>query len=117
MTVWSVVAAMMSGNLSSLPRSTSSCEFLRNICLLWELILILIFDTEHDRHGWTPLSYFEQYADNDVIKIVSDCTNAVSLARTGDLLNTSVDEVYHFFCACISGNQDVLVQSLEILLR
>ncbi|KAJ4927805.1 hypothetical protein JOQ06_015607, partial [Pogonophryne albipinna] len=37
-------------------------------------------ETELDRNGWTPLNYFEQ---------------------SGDPLNTSVDEVYHFFGACI----------------
>ncbi|KAJ8277155.1 hypothetical protein GJAV_G00072040 [Gymnothorax javanicus] len=58
-------------------------------------------ETEHYRNGWTPLNYFEQYIDKDLIKSISDCSNAMSLTRSGDLLNTSVDEVYHFFGACI----------------
>lgn len=29
---------------------------------------------------------------------IAECTNAVSLSRSGDLLKTSVDEVYHFWC-------------------
>ncbi|XP_056885686.1 uncharacterized protein LOC130524010 [Takifugu flavidus] len=58
-------------------------------------------ETEHDRNSWTPLNYVEQYIDHDLIKNIADCTNAVSLSRSGDLLRTSVDEVYHFFGACI----------------
>ncbi|XP_056148617.1 uncharacterized protein LOC130123472 [Lampris incognitus] len=58
-------------------------------------------ETEQDRNGWTPLNYFEQYIDKDLMKIISDCSNAMSLSRSGGLLNTSVDEVYHFFGACI----------------
>ncbi|XP_034079081.1 piggyBac transposable element-derived protein 3-like [Gymnodraco acuticeps] len=58
-------------------------------------------DTELDRNGWTPLDYFEQYIDRDLMKMISDCSNAMSLSRSGDPLNTSVDEVYHFFGACI----------------
>lgn len=49
-------------------------------------------ETEHNRNGWT---------DKDLMKMISDCSNAMSLSRSGDLLNTSVDEVYHFFGACI----------------
>ncbi|XP_034094388.1 piggyBac transposable element-derived protein 3-like [Gymnodraco acuticeps] len=58
-------------------------------------------DTELDRNGWTPLDYFQQYIDRDLMKMISDCSNAMSLSRSGDPLNTSVDEVYHFFGACI----------------
>uniref|UniRef100_A0A674PFF5 PiggyBac transposable element-derived protein 3-like n=2 Tax=Takifugu rubripes TaxID=31033 RepID=A0A674PFF5_TAKRU len=58
-------------------------------------------ETEHDRNGWTPLNYVEQYIDHNLIKNIADCTNAVSLSRSGDLLRTSIDEVYHFFGACI----------------
>ncbi|XP_056880797.1 uncharacterized protein LOC130521186 isoform X2 [Takifugu flavidus] len=57
-------------------------------------------ETEHDRNGWTPLNYVEQYIDHNLIKKnIADCTNAVSLSRSGDLLRTSIDEVYHFFGA------------------
>uniref|UniRef100_A0A3Q3JQ84 PiggyBac transposable element-derived protein domain-containing protein n=1 Tax=Monopterus albus TaxID=43700 RepID=A0A3Q3JQ84_MONAL len=35
------------------------------------------------------------------MKIIPDCSNDMSLSRSGVLLNTSVDEVYHFFGACI----------------
>lgn len=33
--------------------------------------------------------------------MIADCSNAMSLARTGVLLNTSVDEIHHFFGVCI----------------
>lgn len=58
-------------------------------------------ETEHDREGWTPLNYVEQYIDKDLIKMIADCSNATSLAKSGKLLKTTVDEVYHFFGACI----------------
>ena len=48
-----------------------------------------------------PLNYFEQFIDKDLMKMISDCSNAMSLARSGVPLNTSVDELYHFFGACI----------------
>lgn len=35
------------------------------------------------------------------MKMMTDCSDATSLARSGDLLNTSVDEIYLFFGACI----------------
>ncbi|TWW61042.1 hypothetical protein D4764_05G0011320 [Takifugu flavidus] len=58
-------------------------------------------ETEHERNGWTPLNYVEQYIDHNLIKNIADCTSAMSLSRSGDLLRTSMDEVYHFFGACI----------------
>uniref|UniRef100_A0A671XXE1 Si:ch211-255f4.7 n=1 Tax=Sparus aurata TaxID=8175 RepID=A0A671XXE1_SPAAU len=58
-------------------------------------------ETEQDRVSWTTLDYVEQYIDKDLITIIADCSNATSLARSGYLLNTSVDEIYHFFGACI----------------
>lgn len=58
-------------------------------------------ETDLDRHGWTPLEYFDQYIDRDLMTLISECSNAMSLSRSGDPLNMSVDEVYHFFGACI----------------
>ncbi|KAL2087970.1 hypothetical protein ACEWY4_016798 [Coilia grayii] len=58
-------------------------------------------ETDLDRHGWTPLDYFEQYIDRDLMVLISECSNVMSLSKTGDPLNMSVDEVYHFFGACI----------------
>lgn len=43
----------------------------------------------------------EQHIDKDLMKMIADCSNATSLARSGDPLNTSTDEMYHFFGACI----------------
>lgn len=58
-------------------------------------------ETDLDRHGWTPLDYFEQYIDRDLMTMISECSNVMSLSKSGDPLNMSVDEVYHFFGACI----------------
>ncbi|KAM4593218.1 piggyBac transposable element-derived protein 3 [Odontesthes bonariensis] len=58
-------------------------------------------ETDLDRYGWTPLDYFEQYVDRDLMTLISECSNAMSLSKSGDLLNMTVDEVYHFFGACI----------------
>ncbi|XP_010790902.1 uncharacterized protein isoform X2 [Notothenia coriiceps] len=58
-------------------------------------------ESDLDRHGWTPLEYFDQYIDRDLMTLISECSNAMSLSRSGDPLNMSVDEVYHFFGACI----------------
>uniref|UniRef100_A0A8C5DWF5 Si:ch211-255f4.7 n=1 Tax=Gouania willdenowi TaxID=441366 RepID=A0A8C5DWF5_GOUWI len=58
-------------------------------------------DTVDDREGWTPLDYVEQYIDKDLMKMIVDCSNAISLARSGDALNTSTNEIYHFFGASI----------------
>lgn len=53
------------------------------------------------RADWQPQEYVEQYIDADLMRLLSDCTNATSLAKTGRSLNTSVDEIYHFFGAAI----------------
>uniref|UniRef100_A0A3B4UT34 PiggyBac transposable element-derived protein 3-like n=1 Tax=Seriola dumerili TaxID=41447 RepID=A0A3B4UT34_SERDU len=58
-------------------------------------------ETDLDRHGWTPLDYFEQYIDRDLMTLISECSNVMSLSKSGDPLNMSVNEVYHFFGACI----------------
>lgn len=50
-----------------------------------------------DDKDWTPFDYIEQYIDKDLMKMIADCSNAMSLARSGDQLNTSADEIYHFF--------------------
>lgn len=49
-----------------------------------------------DREGRTPLDYIEQYIDKDLMKMIADCSNATSLARSGNPRNTSTDEIYHF---------------------
>ncbi|KAM8743645.1 piggyBac transposable element-derived protein 3-like isoform 2-T2 [Acanthopagrus schlegelii] len=58
-------------------------------------------ESDLDRHGWTPLDYFEQYIDKDLMTMIAECSNVMSLSKSGDPLNMSVDEVYHFFGACI----------------
>lgn len=54
-------------------------------------------ETEQDREEWTKFQYVEQYID----KMIVDCSEATLLARSGDPLNTSVDEIQHFFGARI----------------
>ncbi|XP_076842062.1 piggyBac transposable element-derived protein 3 isoform X2 [Brachyhypopomus gauderio] len=58
-------------------------------------------ETVQNRENWTPLDYIEQYIDKDLMKMIADCSNASSLARNEAPLNTSTDEMYHFFGACI----------------
>ncbi|XP_049331648.1 piggyBac transposable element-derived protein 3 [Astyanax mexicanus] len=58
-------------------------------------------ETVQNRENWTPLDYIEQYIDKDLMKMIADCSNATSLSRSGAPLNTSTDEMYHFFGACI----------------
>ena len=58
-------------------------------------------ETEQDREGWTTLDYVEHYIDKDLIKMIADCSNATSLARSGYLLNTSVDEIYLFYLVLV----------------
>ncbi|KTG46690.1 hypothetical protein cypCar_00047275 [Cyprinus carpio] len=54
-----------------------------------------------ERTGWQPLDYVKQYIDSDLMKLIADCTNAMSLGNSGRSLSTSVDEIYHFFGAAI----------------
>ncbi|XP_049905131.1 zinc finger MYM-type protein 2 isoform X1 [Epinephelus moara] len=55
----------------------------------------------YERQDWQPLDYVEQYIDTDLMKHIAICTNAMSLSTSGGYLNTSVDEIYHFFGATI----------------
>ncbi|KAG7494019.1 hypothetical protein JOB18_021211 [Solea senegalensis] len=50
-----------------------------------------------ERADWWPADYMEQYIDAELMKVVADCTNSMSLANSGRSLNTSVEEMYHFF--------------------
>lgn len=54
-----------------------------------------------ERIDWQPLNYVEQYIATELMKLIADCTKAMSLANSGRSLNTSVDEIYHFFGAAI----------------
>ncbi|XP_056303397.1 uncharacterized protein LOC130215579 isoform X2 [Danio aesculapii] len=58
-------------------------------------------ETDLDRHGWTPLDYFEQYIDRDLMMTIAECSNIMSLSKSGEPLNMTTDEIYHFFGACI----------------
>ncbi|XP_041846922.1 uncharacterized protein LOC121643526 [Melanotaenia boesemani] len=54
-----------------------------------------------ERMDWQPLDYVEQYIDSELLKLLTDCTNAMSLANSGRSLNTSVEEMYYFFGVAI----------------
>ncbi|XP_055082645.1 piggyBac transposable element-derived protein 3 [Periophthalmus magnuspinnatus] len=54
-----------------------------------------------DREEWSPLDYIKHYIDKDLMKTIAHCSNATSLAKSGVPLNTSTDEIYHYFGACI----------------
>ncbi|XP_029960172.1 uncharacterized protein LOC115397835 [Salarias fasciatus] len=58
-------------------------------------------ETGQDRDGWTSLDYVNQYIDDDLMQLIVGCSNATALARCGHPLNTSVEEMYHFFGASI----------------
>ncbi|KAL1249403.1 hypothetical protein QQF64_020408 [Cirrhinus molitorella] len=58
-------------------------------------------ETDLDRHGWTPLDYFEQYIDRDLMMLIAECSNIMSLSKSGEPLNMTTDEIYHFFGAYI----------------
>lgn len=58
-------------------------------------------ERQENRENWQALDYVEQYIDTELMELIADCTNAMSLATTGTSLNTSADEIYHFFGASI----------------
>lgn len=58
-------------------------------------------EMRNNRENWQALDYVEQYIDTELMKLIADCTNAMSLATTGTSLNTSADEIFHFFGASI----------------
>lgn len=58
-------------------------------------------DLKDKGSDWQPVDYVEQYVDSELMKLLADCTNAMSLANSGRYLNTSVDEMYQFFGAAI----------------
>ncbi|KAM3836150.1 piggyBac transposable element-derived protein 3 [Diretmus argenteus] len=54
-------------------------------------------EEQNERADWRPAQYMEQYIDVELMKVLADCTNSMSLAKSGKSLNTSVEEMYHFF--------------------
>ncbi|XP_076601804.1 piggyBac transposable element-derived protein 3 [Chaetodon auriga] len=58
-------------------------------------------EQQDERADLSPVQYMEQYVDIELMKILADCTNSMSLAKSGRSLNTSVEEMYHFFGASI----------------
>lgn len=49
----------------------------------------------HEQEDWQPLDYVEQHMDTELIKLIADCMNVMSLSDHGKSLNTSVDEIHH----------------------
>ncbi|XP_047219787.1 uncharacterized protein LOC124867405 isoform X2 [Girardinichthys multiradiatus] len=64
---------------------------------------LIQFQGEDDslKNDWQPQDYVEHYIDSELMKLVADCTNAMSLAKSGRSFNTSFDEIYHCFGAAI----------------
>ena len=56
-------------------------------------------ELKDEQTGWQPLHHVEQYIDSELMKVIANCTNAMSLANSRRSLNTSVEEIYHFFGA------------------
>ncbi|XP_051554575.1 piggyBac transposable element-derived protein 4 isoform X1 [Myxocyprinus asiaticus] len=57
--------------------------------------------TFSDRLGWQPVDYVNQYIDSELMKLITDCSNATALATTGTPLNATITEMYHLFGASI----------------
>ncbi|XP_014832801.1 PREDICTED: uncharacterized protein LOC106910607 [Poecilia mexicana] len=58
-------------------------------------------EQQDERADMSPVQYMEQYVDIELMKVLADCTNSMSLAKSGRSLNTSIEEMYHFFGASI----------------
>ncbi|XP_061581381.1 uncharacterized protein LOC133447017 isoform X2 [Cololabis saira] len=58
-------------------------------------------EQQDERADLWPVQYMEQYIDIELMKVLADCTNSMSLAKSGRSLNTSVEEMYRFFGASI----------------
>ena len=85
------------------PRNAGRGERWRSAPFTQSLIQFQAEDAElkDEQTGWQPLDYVEQYSNSELMKVIADCTHATSLANSGRSLNTSVDEIYHFFGAAI----------------
>ena len=85
------------------PRNAGRGERWRSAPFTQNLVQFQAEDAElkDEQTGWQPLDYVEQYSNSELMKVIADCTHATSLANSGRSLNTSVDEIYHFFGAAI----------------
>ena len=60
-----------------------------------------IEDNINDRHGWSPVDYVVQYLDEELSKTISDCTNDMSISRSGKSIESSTQEIFRFFGASV----------------
>ncbi|XP_071378489.1 uncharacterized protein [Centroberyx affinis] len=49
----------------------------------------------HEREDWQPLDYVEQCIDTELMKLIADCKNVMSLGNSGSSLNTCDADVEH----------------------
>lgn len=54
-------------------------------------------EQQDERADMAPVQYMEQYVDIELMKVLADCTNSMSLAKSGRSLNTSVEDVPLFW--------------------
>ena len=60
-----------------------------------------IEDNINDRHGWPAVDYITQYLDEELMTTISDCTNAMSISRSGKSIASSAEEIFRFFEASV----------------
>ncbi|XP_035528002.1 piggyBac transposable element-derived protein 4-like [Morone saxatilis] len=65
------------------PRNAGREERWRSAPFTANLVQFQVEEDElkDERTGWQPLDYVEQYIDSELMKVVADCTNAMSLAN------------------------------------
>ena len=60
-----------------------------------------IEDNINDRHGWSAVDYVTQNLDEELMTTISDCTNAMSISRSGKSIASSAEEIFRFFGASV----------------
>jgi len=48
------------------------------------LVHLLQMKSGHEQEDWQPLDYVEQYINTELMKLIADCTNSMSLAKVVD---------------------------------
>ena len=54
-----------------------------------------------DRHGWSAVDYVTQYLDEELMTTISECTNAMSISRSGNSIASSTEEIFRFVGASV----------------
>ena len=48
---------------------------------------------------WPAVDYVTQYLDEELMTTISDCTNALSISRSGKSIASSTEKIFRFFGA------------------